>query len=203
MNQKQLEKMNRQESILRSLKMLDFLTRSQIQRIHDLKSDRNAQRVLKQMEEYLNVIKDGEYIYYLNAKGRELVDCNKVRKRTGNVQHYIMRNHLYIAFRCPKTWLNERRIISKSVSGKEEIKCVADAVFMKGDAHCIVEVDNTQTMKRNEKKIEKYRILRQRNSFGMMAPHFIWITTTEHRRKELIELHKGLNIQVFTVADFI
>lgn len=184
------------------MKKLDYLTRSQIQRIHDLKSDRNAQRVLKNMEEYLNVIKDTESIYYLNAKGRELVGCDKVRKRTGNVSHYIMRNYLYIAFRCPSTWRNEIRIRNGS-NKNNMITCVADAVFMKGDAHCIVEVDNTQTMKKNQKKVEKYRELRQRGAFGMLAPHFIWITTTEYRKKELLELHKGLNIQVFTLSDLV
>lgn len=184
------------------MKKLDYLTRSQIQRIHDLKSDRNAQRVLKNMEEYLNVIKDTESIYYLNAKGRELVGCDKVRKRTGNVSHYIMRNYLYIAFRCPSTWRNEIRIKSGKTK-KDTITCVADALFKQGDAYCIVEVDNTQSMKRNQKKIEKYRELRQRGAFGMMAPIFIWITTTEYRKKELLELHKGLNVHVYTLSDLV
>jgi hypothetical protein len=184
------------------LKKLDYLTRGQIQRIHNLKSDRNAQRVLKQMEEYLCVMRNGENIYYLNAKGRALVNCDKVRKSTGNVQHYIMRNYLYIACGCPATWRNEIRITNEGATKKDRVICVPDALFNHGDFHTVVEVDNTQTMKKNQAKIERYRILKQRLAFGMIAPKFVWITTTEHRRNELLKLSEGLQTQVFTLADF-
>lgn len=184
------------------MKRFDYLTRGQIQAIHGLKSDRNAQRVLKQMEEYLNVFRDGENVYYLNAAGRALVDCETIRKSTGNIQHYIMRNHLYVALGCPGTWRNEIRIKSEGKTKKERVICVADALFKNGDAYTIVEVDNTQTMKKNRAKIDCYRILKQRGSFGMIGPSFIWITTTDYRRKELLKLSQGLNTQVFTIADF-
>lgn len=184
------------------MKKLDYLTRSQIQAIHKLKSDRNAQRVLKQMEEYLNVIKAGENIYYLNAAGRALVNCDKVRKSTGNIQHYIMRNQIYIAYGCPESWRNEMRIRSEGTTKKDNVTCVADALFKQGDVFTIVEVDNTQTMKKNQTKIEKYRTLKKRGSFGMLAPKFVWITTSEHRRNELEKLSHGLSTEVFTLADF-
>jgi hypothetical protein len=184
------------------LKKLDYLTRSQTQAIHKLKSDRNAQRVIKQMEEYLNVIKAGENIYYLNAAGRALVNCDKVRKSTGNIQHYIMRNHIYIAYGCPESWRNEMRIRSEGAAKKDNVTCVADALFKQGDVFTIVEVDNTQTMKKNHAKIEKYRTLKQRGTFGILAPKFVWITTSEHRRNELEKLSPGLNVKVFTLADF-
>lgn len=154
------------------------------------------------MEEYLSVIRDGENIYYLNAAGRALVNCDKVRKSTGNVQHYIMRNYVYIAFGCPSSWRNEMRIRSEGATKKENVTCVADALFKQGDVFTVVEVDNTQTMKKNQAKIEKYRILKQRGTFGMIAPKFIWITTSAHRRDELTKLSEGLNTQVFTLADF-
>jgi hypothetical protein len=184
------------------LKKLDYLTRGQLQRIHNLKSDRNAQRVLKQMEHYLSVFRSGENIYYLNAKGRALVNCDKVRKATGNVQHYIMRNYIYINYGCPSSWRNEIRITSEGATKKDRVICVPDALFKQGDQFVIIEVDNTQTMKKNQAKIERYRILKQRLAFGMIAPKFVWITTTEHRRKELIKLSDGLQTQVFTLADF-
>lgn len=194
--------MKREETILRSLKRLDYLTRGQLQAIHNLKSDRNAQRVLKQMSDYLSVFRDGEHIYYLNSVGRALVNCDKIRKRTGNVQHYIMRNYLYIAFNCPASWRNEMRIRSEGKAKKETVVCIADALFKEGDRYVVVEVDNTQTMKRNQAKIERYRVLKQRGAFGMIAPKFVWITTTEHRRRELTKLCEGLNVQVFTINDF-
>lgn len=175
---------------------------SQIQAIHNLKSRRNTSRVLQQMEDYLNVFRDGENIYYLNAKGRELVNCDKIRKRTVNVQHYIMRNYIYISLSSPDSWKNEMRIKNKGKTKKDTLICVADALFKQGDQYSIVEVDNTQTMKKNQLKIEKYRILIERGAFGMIAPKFIWITTTEYRRKELLNLCEGLNTQVFTLSDF-
>jgi hypothetical protein len=192
----------REEAILLSLKKLDYLTRGQIQRIHNLKSDRNAQRVLKQMEEYLSVMRNGENVYYLNSKGRALVNCDKVRKSTGNVQHYIMRNYIYIAAGCPTSWRNEIRVISEGATKKDRVICVPDALYKQGDQFVIVEVDNTQTMKKNQAKIERYRILKQRLAFGMIAPKFVWITTTEHRRNELLKLSEGLQTQVFTLADY-
>jgi hypothetical protein len=198
----EIKRRKREENILLSLKKLDYLTRGQIQRIHNLKSDRNAQRVLKQMEEYLCVMRNGENVYYLNSKGRALVNCDKVRKSTGNVQHYIMRNYIYIAAGCPANWRNEIRITSEGSTKKDKVVCIPDALYNHGDFYTVVEVDNTQTMKKNQAKIEKYRMLKQRLAFGMIAPKFIWITTTEHRRQELLKLSDGLQTQVFTLADF-
>jgi len=197
-----MKRRKREEAILLSLKKLDYLTRTQIQEIHQLKSDRNAQRVLKQMEEYLHVIRNGENIYYLNAKGRELVNCDKVRKSTGNIDHYIMRNYLYLMCGCPKSWENEIRFKSVGNTKKDTVVCVADAYFKHGDAFIIVEVDNTQKMNKNKVKIEKYKTLKERGTFGPLIPNFIWITTTEYRRKELLALNKGLAVQVYTIADF-
>lgn len=154
------------------------------------------------MEDYVSVIRDGENVYYLNANGRALVNCEKVRKRTGNIDHYIMRNHLYIAMGCPATWRNEIRIVNEGASKKDKVVCVADALFKQGDAYCIVEVDNTQTMKKNQAKVEKYRKLKERMAFGMMAPKFIWITSTDYRRNELRKLSEGLNVEIYTTADF-
>lgn len=195
----QQKKIERQDRILLSLKKLNFLTRSQLQRMHNLKSDRNAQRVLKNMENYLNVFRDGQNIYYLNKKGRERVESDKIIKKTHNVNHYIMRNELYIQFGQPKTWRNEIRIINQNNHGK--LIVVADALFEANNQTYIIEVDNTQSMKNNRTKIEKYRRLIERNAFGGM-PFMIWITTTEYRRKKLLELCDGLNIKVFLPTDF-
>lgn len=154
------------------------------------------------MEEYLSVFRDGENVYYLNNKGKSIVNCEKIRKKTGNVHHYIMRNYLYIAFGCPFTWENEIRFKSMGKTKKDTITCVADAIFKEGDRFVIIEVDNTQTMKKNQLKIEKYRMLKDRGTFGMIAPKFIWITKTDYRRTELMNLSKGLQTQVFTLSDF-
>lgn len=184
---------------------MDYLTTSQIQALHDLKSERNAQRVLKNMSDYLNVVKQGQYIYYLNAEGREIVDCKKNRKATGNFMHFVMRNTLYIAFGMPETWKNEIKISSKGVNKKDTVVNVADALFKYENTYQIVEVDNIQKMTVNRKKISKYRQLIDRGAFGNVPPVIIWITTTELRRKQLTEAcgKYGITSQVYTTSDFI
>ncbi len=188
--------MEREEQILLSLKKLDYMTRGQLQVLHDLKSDRNAQKVLQRMSPYLNTFKDGQNIYYLNSKGRSRVECDKVRKKTGNINHYLMRNALYVAYGSPETWENEMRI----KLGK--ITVVPDAIFQLDNRYFIVEVDNTQTMKKNRTKIDKYRRLIERNAFRNV-PKIIWMTTTEYRRNKLLELCEGLDADVYLNTDFI
>ncbi len=83
-----------------------------------------------------------------------------------------------------------------------EIKLVCDALFAQDQRYNLVEIDHTQTMKKNEKKIEKYRRLIERNAFKGM-PKIIWVTTTEYRRKKLLELCEGLDVDVYLNTDLI
>lgn len=193
--------MEREETILLSLKKLDYLTRSQLQTLHDLKSDRNAQRILKQMDEYVCSFRDGENIYYLNAKGRERVESQKIRKKTSNVTHFIMRNYLFIAYNRPASWKNEIRIKSQGQTPKDNVTVVADAVFKRDNRWHLVEVDNTQTMMKNENKVARYRKLFERKALGD-HPKLIWITQTEYRKKRLREICNGLDCDVWTMTDF-
>ncbi|MGD6832596.1 replication-relaxation family protein [Sutcliffiella halmapala] len=179
-----------------SLKKLSYLSRSQIQVIHNLNSIRTANHVLKEMEQYLSSFRDGENIYYLNKEGREKVNAKKALKKTVQARHYIMRNSIYIAFGCPSTWKNEMKL---EVKGK--VKVIADAIFMRDKKRHIVEVDHTQKMSKNRDKIDRYKQLMQLNVFDV-PPKFIWITTTEYRRKQIAELCEGLDFQIFTVEDF-
>lgn len=192
-------KNQREEQILLSLKRFDYMTRKQLQVMHDLKSERNAQRVLKQMERYLNVIREDKNIYYLNKKGRDCVDCNKIRKKTQNIDHYLMRNDLYIHYNYPQSWRNEVKITSNQDSKK--IIIVTDAHFIHNKQHHLVEIDNTQTMKKNRQKIEKYRRLIERNVFKGM-PKLIWVTKSHYRQSKLTELCEGLDVKVFLNTDF-
>ncbi len=76
-----IEKEKREEAILLSLKKCDYLTREQIQKMHDLGKPRNAHRVLSDMEEYISSFtNDRKHVYYLNKDGRERVGATKVRK---------------------------------------------------------------------------------------------------------------------------
>lgn len=180
------------------MKKLHYLSRSQIQKLHNLKSVRNANKVLKDMEQYLSSFRDGESIYYLNKEGRERVNVDKVFKKTMQARHYIMRNDLYIAHGCPSSWENE---IKLAIEGDKSTNVVCDAMFQLNKRYHIVEVDHTQKMIKNKAKVERYRKLIEYGAFEV-PPKFIWITTTELRRKQILDICKGLDVRVFTVSDF-
>ena len=175
---------------------MDYLTREQIQTLHDLKSDRNARRVLQDMGKYLNTFNEGRRkIYYLNKEGRERVGCSKPRSKLTTSEHYLMRNDLYIHLGRPFKWRNEIKWIFGEGT-KREITVIPDAVFERNRTINIVEIDHTQKMKKNRRKVEKYRQLIQYNAFKGM-PRLIWVTTTEYRRKAIRELCEGLDVDVY------
>jgi hypothetical protein len=84
---------------------------------------------------------------------------------------------------------------------EEKVKVIADALFKKEKRYHIVEVDHTQKMSKNRTKVERYRKLIEYGVFDK-DPKFIWITTTEYRRKQLTTFLDGLDYQIFTVKDF-
>lgn len=174
-----------------SLKKLHYLSRSQLQRIHRLGGVRNANKVLSEMAEYLHTTRLQENVYYLNATGRDRVGSTKVLKKTNQIEHYLMRNELYILNGCPSSWKQEIKLTIKG-----QITIVADALFIREKTYNICEVDNTQKMSVNREKAKKYRRLVEIANFEKQ-PKFIWITTTEYRRKQLLALFEGMQIEVF------
>lgn len=130
--------------------------------------------------------------------GREAVDSKRVCKKTPQVRHYLMRNALYIAYGCPASWKNELEFIVKDL----DFKIVADASFIKDNRYYIIEIDCHQKMINNRKKIEKYKKLISMNVFEH-KPVFIWMTTTEFRKKQLLKLCEGLQVFVYLERDFI
>lgn len=187
----------RNEQILLLLKKFDFLTRDQICSYFNLGTNRNANKILYRLSDYLTSIRIGyQSIYYLNKNGREYVDCEKVRKKGGHVQHVVMRNEIWLHFKCPKDWRNEVKI------SDEKTSVIADAVFTRNGFYHFLEVDNLQSMKENRAKINRYKELLDSlvKQFGYF-PTLVWLTTTEHRRKQLESACNGLNFKVFTIND--
>lgn len=175
---------------------MGYLSRSQIQRLHRLGSVRNANRVLNDLAPYLNVFKRSEYVYSLNAEGRRRIGASPAQMRVSQVEHHLMRNQLYIALGCPSTWRAEVRM---KVAG--EINVISDAIYTKDNRYVIVEIDNTQKMAANRDKIAKYQRLIEMGVFNK-PPCFIWLTTTEYRRKELSKLCVGLGeVIIRTISD--
>ncbi|MEH6943665.1 replication-relaxation family protein [Bacillus sp. JJ722] len=179
-----------------SLKKLSFLSRSQLQILHRLGGERNANRILGDMSQYLNSVRLHEKVYYLNSEGRALVGCEKVFKKTGQIRHYLLRNALYIAYGCPSTWRNEVKL-----SVPNEVTVIPDALFESDGRYVIVEVDCTQKMAVNREKVRRYRQLIALNVFKK-PPAFIWITETDYRQKQLTKLCEGLQVRVHLAKDF-
>ncbi|MEC1373440.1 replication-relaxation family protein [Heyndrickxia oleronia] len=187
-----IEKEKRIDQILLLLKKCDYLTREQLQRMVNLGKTRNAQRVLKDLSNYVSSFTDDKKnVYYLNSNGRERVQAEKVRKKTAMVTHYLMRNDLYITVGCPVSWRNEVEISINNVS------LIADAAYISDKLHHFIEVDNKQSMSNNIQKIKKYKKLSTYN------PQFvlIWVTTTPYRKKKLESLSQGLKFKIYLWED--
>lgn len=175
------------------MKKLDYLNRDQLSKIHRLGKKRNTNRILNDLSQYLSHFRE-EYttIYYLNKEGREYVNSQKVRRKTSFVQHVIMRNDFYIYSGFPKDWKNEIKIMDD----KNSVIC--DALFSKNGKNYCLEVDSKQQMKENRAKIKRYLSLYNgANNF----PTVIWLTTTENRRKQLVELCKDMPCVVYSIDD--
>lgn len=184
--------------ILSSLDEHGFLTTSQIQRLHKLGGRRNATRVLNDMNEYLNSFQIDEKVFYLSAKGRKEVGSSKVRKRNLQTQHQVMRNEVYVQYK-PDYWKPELCIkwTSKNIT--------PDAVFKRNGQYVFLEVDFTQSMANNERKVELYKELRDSQLFQKKYgafPVIMFVTVSESRQKKLRSLLDGFKAEVLLIEDF-
>lgn len=173
------------------------MTRDQLRTYFKLGKVGNSNRIFRRLSDYLMTIRDGyQTIYYLSKEGREYVDCDKVRKKGGHVQHIVMRNDFWLFYNSPKDWRNEIKISN----GKTSV--VVDAMFSKDGFQCFLEVDHLQTMNENRSKIKRYKELMP--SLAIKLGHYptlIWLTTTEHRKKQLEKACDGLKVKIYTVDD--
>ena len=210
------KKKHRQEKILFSLAKLGFLTRTHLRYLHDLKSNRNTSRIMKELEEYVHMKRhyerNGEAVYYLNKKGLEFTGCEKEFKWTDHVEHYLMRNDLYLYFGQPSDWRTEERLTFKMpvkngarVSLKE-YSLVPDAIFTRNNRYHFIEVDRKQTMKENKRKIAIYKELKEgmKKHYGY-SPSLIFYTVTGARQKQLEAWcqEAGIPCKVFRKEDLL
>jgi hypothetical protein len=182
-----------------SLKKLDFLNRSQLQRLHNLGKIRNTNRVLSELSPYLSSYREGyESIYYLNSSGREYVAHKKVLRKNQFVNHVIMRNEFYLFAGRPTEWRPELKV-------KDGISSVVTDVWFKANNRFhFLEVDSTQKMSENKVKAQSYLNMYQNKALESHFKYFpplIWLTTTELRRKQLKKLCEQLPCQVYTLQD--
>lgn len=201
---KHQQRMLREERIISTLDKLEFANRRQLQIINDLGGDRNANRILSEMERDKSIksIRTEQKIYYVGNRGKEKVGSNKQTKDKGQVIHTLMRNDMYIHLGMPKDWSPEQPI-DFEVEG-EMNTLIIDAVFTYKGEYQFVEIDNTQTMRTNKNKIDKYKDL------SMMiwendnhTPTLLWYTVSQNRKRLLKEYceDKGVKAKVYSVGE--
>lgn len=190
--------LQREEKILLTIDNLGYASRKQLQKLFSLGTDRNAQRVLSNMKTYLNCFRHIDNVYYLNKKGRDRIGSDLVRHKPQQTEHILMRNEVYLHYK-PKVWKIERPIL---VNNKPFL--IPDVTMELNNEVVFLEVDVTQKMLQNKKKVEKYKELQDRmRRNGRKPPVLMWITSSEYRRKKLTEFCKDLNYVVLTKDDII
>src|SRR5690625_2842699 len=137
------QKLSRYDRIQLSLAKLTYATREQLQITNNLGGDRNARRILLDMERdgYIKSVRFEKKIYYPVYK----------RLQRSEIQHTLMRNDLYIKFNRPDDWAKEVPIKQNG-----EVALIPDAMFTKNGQYHFVEIDNKQSMRTNYDKIKRY-----------------------------------------------
>lgn len=175
------------------MEKLTYSTREQLQAIENLGGDRNARRILLEMERK-KLIKSVRYerkIYYLSNKGSERIGKGGVNLKRSWITHTLMRNDLFIKLGQPKDWKKEVPIYKG-----DDIYLIPDATFKKNGIYHFVEIDNTQTMKTNYEKIKKYAALfpNLKNRYKH-SPILIWYSLSDLRKEKLQEACKKAKIK--------
>ena len=99
---------------------MQLATINQIRGIHDLKSYRNACKVLRQLEPYTQVTYwNKQKVFYLNKLGRDMIGSEKEIKRNQNLEHVLLRNDVYIYLNKPIDWQIES-VIETEITDKRK-----------------------------------------------------------------------------------
>ncbi|WP_049662426.1 replication-relaxation family protein [Bacillus sp. FJAT-27231] len=182
---------------------MGFATREQLQEIHPLGQKRNALKVLQSMSQWLHTRRHPERdcanVYYLNKEGRQMIGCELERKYTSEVEHYLMRNDVFIHFNCPDDFETEVELVFQ-LHGVEKV-VHPDAHFSHGDKFCLLEVDRTQSMVENKKKLVRYAELIPvfKEQFAY-PPTIIFYTLTESRKERLQQLAREYGVKIETMS---
>ncbi len=169
--------------------------------IHDLKSYRNAARIIStQLKPYINeTFFEREKVIYLNKEGRDLIGSMNPPQKPALIMHTLLRNEVYLYYQCPYDWTNEFSLeaqmkprsnldihLGGNLKVRDKMKVISDAMFTRNGYVHFIEVDNTRDMIDNRKKIESYaEIFPLVRKDLKESPKLIFFTTTENRKKKL------------------
>ncbi|WP_096224911.1 replication-relaxation family protein [Geobacillus sp. FJAT-46040] len=191
----------RQLKILYTLNSLQALSRSQIQHMFELGSKRNANRILHGIRDYTHTKRIGEDVYYLNKHGAELIGGEATIRRNSPLEHIVMRNDIYIFYHYPNDWKAEAKTRWKE--GSKEYSVVSDARFTYHGQMYFLEVDITQKMVENKRKIERYAYLFrfiQRQQLGEPVLLFYTVSQMKKRQIEAITKEYGVHCECLLKA---
>lgn len=185
-----------------------------LQQIHDLKSYRNACRIVKQLSPYIHeTMYEREKVIYLNKDGRELIGSAKEVKRNSLMEHTLLANEAYLYFNCPIDWQTEYSIEVKEavptfgiqfkgINPSNKKKIVSDAMFTRNGYLHLIEIDNTRSMTDNRKKIDAYaEVFPELRKDSLPSLHVF--TTNNERKKRFVEWmdHKKIKGEVKLFAE--
>jgi hypothetical protein len=200
--------------ILQTIDRLGIVKIKHLQEIHDLKSYRNTCRIIStQLRPFIHeTYFQKEKVMYLNKKGREFIASDKEELKISlQTIHYLLRNEVYIYFKSPIDWANESPlevnvkgqlnsdILFQGLTLSNKKKVIPDATFTRNGYLHLIEVDNTQDMKINKKKIDVYREIMPH--IKNQVPVLYFFTTTENRKRKLEEWLKGIRYKVMTFEE--
>jgi len=180
----QVKKQQRHEQILLSLDNLTYATQQQLQVINKLGGDRNAHRILHDMEKdkIISSIRTERKIYFLSRQGSEQIGIDHIELKKAEIPHVLMRNDLYIKLGMPADWKKEQPI------KWGDHRLIPDVTYRVNNEYHFVEIDYRQQMRTNYEKIEKYTSL-SKAIFNTYKHHptLIWYTLSDVRNGKLKE----------------
>lgn len=121
---------------------------------HEIGGIRNENRIMNDLSTYIRkVMHNKEYVYYLNQSGHKLFS-------EGKVVHHIRISHDIV---CNETWLylfylDDLQVETeiKYIKNNKKKKIIPDVKFRDDNILHAVEIDRTQIMLVNDKKLKCY-----------------------------------------------
>jgi hypothetical protein len=201
------------ETILQTIDRLGIVKIKHLQEIHQLNYRNTCRIISTQLRPYIHeTYFNKEKVIYLNKKGREFIASEKDDiKVSDKTIHSLLRNEVYIHFQCPYDWKTEHALVmsqkapssfvifSEGLSPINKKIVVCDAAFKRNGYFHLIEVDNTQDMKVNKKKIDSYREVLP--AYKEETPILYFFTKTESRKRKLEEWMKGIRHEVMTFEE--
>lgn len=205
---------NKVENILTTIDKLGAVTVKQLHEILQPGSYRHTCRLIKQLEEYLHVVRSNQKIVYLNKDGRNLIGSDKEVKKSVMFDHMLLCNQAYVYYNCPLDWKREYAIETtqepeysfgiqiKGLNVVNKQTLIPDALFSRNGYVYLIEIDNTRAMADNRKKIAKYREMWQEiiKYFGMM-PKLCIFTLSDQRKREFEQLCTKMPVEIVTFSE--